>query len=647
MTTRRMLNGPLAWPLVILLGQLAQVGCSGETGEGSNPSPFADPGASPSGVTPGVGSAPGTPVGAGPGASAGAGGAAVPGASAGGVGTPTEQTPGATPGGETSPTGTTPAGSDEGIVDLTALPDEPSAGFMRRLTHVEYDNTVEDLLGVEGEPSADFAADVAMHGFTNNAAGQNVTPTLTEQYIEAAEELSRAATVNMPGLLGCDVVTMGEEACIQQFIVDFGQRAWRRPLTPEEQGRATDLFNRVRGDYELDVSVQLLVQYFLLSPQFGYLVEPLPAGAAPDSAVPLDSWEVATRLSYFLLGSMPDDELFAEAAAGGLDTAEAVAAQARRLLELPRARERVGLFYTEWLRLRYIDRLQKDTSLFPDFDLTMGPLLREQVERFVQAVILEDGGTATDLLTAPYTFVNDELGAIYGVEGPPGSTLTRVDLDPTQRAGLLTHAAVLATLAHQNQTDPVSRGKFIRESVLCDIVPPPPVGLVVNPPVVEPGTTTRERFAQHQEDPTCAACHALMDPIGLGFEHYDPLGQWRDMDNGGMVDATGEIVGTDVAGTFDGAVELSQKLANSEQVMDCFAKTWLRFSLGRSEREEDHGALEVVGDKFAASGFKMSELLVALTETETFRYQRVLDPDVSALEDESASAEEAMGEETP
>jgi hypothetical protein len=515
---------------------------------------------------------------------------------------------------------------------------------MRRLTHIEFDNTIADLLGIDGQPSSGFAADVASQGFTNNSAGQNVTPTLAEQYIEVVEGLSRETTRNLTGLLGCDPLTAGEEACVQQFISDFGKRAWRRPLDEGEQGRALSFFRTVRAQYELDVSSQLLVQFFLLSPHFLYLVEPLPAGAAPGSMVPLDSWKIATRLSYFLLGTMPDAPLFAAAEAGTLDTPEAVAAEARRLLKLPRARARIGLFFTEWLRLRHIDKLQKDATMFPDFDLSLGPLLREQVELFAQAVILDDGGTVNDLLTAPFTFVNNRLAPLYGVTAPAGSTMSRVDLDPTQRAGLLTHAALLATLAHQNQTDPVVRGKFVRESVLCNSVPPVPVGLVVTTPVITPGSTTRERFRQHQDDPNCSGCHSLMDPIGLGFENYDPLGQWRDMDNGLPVDATGEVIGTDVAGTFNGAIELANKLAQSEQVSECFTKTWLRFALGRSEQEADQGALTAAGDKFAASGFKMSELLVALTETNTFRYQRVLDPNTSALVDSSSSASE---EETP
>ena len=369
------------------------------------------------------------------------------------------------------------------------------------------------------------------------------------------------------------------------------------------------------------------------SPQFVYLLEPNPAGIAPGTVSQLGPWQTATRLSYFLLGSMPDPGLFTAAEAGALSTAEGVTAEARRLLTLPRARARIALFFEEWLRLRNIERMQKDATLFPNYALAVAPLMLEQVQRFAQSIILDDNGTATDLLTAPYSFVSPELASMYDVTLPPGTAngqFVRVDFDPGQRSGLLTHVAVLAKLAHINQTDPVHRGKFVRTGLLCDAIAPPPTGLVINVPDVTPGTTTRERFRIHQENPTCAGCHVYMDPIGLGFERYDALGQWRDTDNELPIDASGEVVGSDVAGTFDGAVQLSQKLAQSAQVMDCMARTWLRFALGRSDLDSDAGAVAVAGGKFKESGFVMKELLVALTGTNTFRHQLVLDPSTSS-----------------
>lgn len=519
---------------------------------------------------------------------------------------------------------------------------KPGTSPMRRLTHIEYNNTVADLLGDTTAPATGFSADVAQNGFTNNAAALTVSPALAEQYMAAAEALSKNATKNLPTLMGCDATapTPGEAACVQQFIADFGERAWRRPLRTEEAARLFGVFSKARATLALDVSVQLVVQVMLEAPQFLYLLEPTdPAQpAAVGSVLSLDSWQVASRLSYFLLGSMPDAALRAEAEKGALVRPEQVATQARRLLTLPRARDRIGLFFTEWLQLRNIDRIEKDATLFPGYSLALGPLLREQVQRFVTSVILDNAGTTTDLLTAPYTFMSPELAPLYGVTPPAASGFTRVELDPAKRAGLLTHVGIMATLAHANQTDPVHRGKFVRERLLCQSVPPPPQNANITPPAVAPGATTRERFTQHRASPACASCHTLMDPIGLGFEHYDALGQWRDTDNGLPVDATGEVKGSDVEGAFDGAVALSQKLAQSEQVKDCFVQTWFRFAQGRSIGEADSANLAALNREFAAHSFQVSELLVSMTQTKSFLFRVVPDPNVSATAAAGAGA---------
>jgi hypothetical protein len=529
-------------------------------------------------------------------------------------------------GGSGSVGGAGTAGVGGGVVVPQDAP--PAFAPVRRLTHIEYDNTVADLLGDKSGPAANFTADVAQDGFTNNATALSVSPALAEQYVAASESLSKAATANLSGLLGCDPAS-GEQACVQKFIADFGKRAWRRPLTAEEQARLLAVVSSARADNNaVDVSVQMVVQVLLQAPQFIYLLEP--SSMAAGSIVPLDSWQVATRLSYFLLGSLPDAALFAEAEKGALTTADQVATQARRLLQLPRARDRIGLFFEEWMQLRNVDRMQKDPTLFPNYTLDLGPLMQQQVQLFATSVILDQGGTAADLLTAPYTYMAPGLAPLYGM--PPGQAgvFTRVELDPTKRAGLLTHVGILASLAKANQTDPVHRGKFVRERLLCQTVPPPPVNANIKPPVVTPGSTTRERFAQHRTDPTCNACHTLMDPIGLGFEHYDALGQWRDTDQNLPIDATGDVVGSDVAGPFNGAIELVQRLAQSQEVKDCLVQTWFRFAHGRSVTPADAGNLAILNAAFAGNGFKLAELMVAVTQTHAFRYSLSPDKNVSA-----------------
>ncbi|HEX2879059.1 MAG TPA: DUF1588 domain-containing protein, partial [Polyangiaceae bacterium] len=307
-----------------------------------------------------------------------------------------------------------------------------------------------------------------------------------------------------------------------------------------------------------------------------------------------------------------------------------IRAQAERLLQLPRARERLGLFFTEWLELRNIDRMLKDATQFPDYSLQQGAMLRDQVELFATAVVLDQAGTPADLLTASYTFMTPELAPLYGVAAPAMPGFSRVDLDPTRRIGLLTHVGILANLAKANQNDPVHRGKFVRERLLCQVVPPPPANANITPPAVRADATTRERFAQHRADPSCAACHALMDPIGLGFEHYDALGQWRDTENNLPIDATGEIIGTDVAGTFDGAIELSHKLAQSAQVRACLVEQLFRFAHGRSVTAADDDRMSWLGGQFEASSYQIKALLVALTQSQAFRFRLVPDPNVTA-----------------
>jgi hypothetical protein len=535
--------------------------------------------------------------------------------------------------------GTGVAGQDQGSTGTAgsgstwAADTPPTVAPIRRLTNVEYDNTVADLLGDTSGPASQFAADVAQDGFTNNALGQSVSPALAEQYMMAAEALSNTAAQALPTLLGCDPAIGDELTCVTQFIRSFGRRAWRRPLRAAEESRLLGVYNAGRLEFPVATAIKMVVQVMLESPQFLYLLEEPDAAqgvAAVGSVMPLDSWQVASRLSYFLIGSMPDAELFAAAELGELDSPEQIRAQAERLLESPRARERLGLFFTEWLELRNVDRMLKDATLFPDYSLQQGAMLRDQVELFATAVVLDQAGTPADLLTASYTFMTPELAPLYGVGAPTAPGFSRVDLDPSRRMGLLTHVGILANLAKSNQNDPVHRGKFVRERLLCQVVPPPPVNANITPPAVRADATTRERFAQHRADPSCAACHALMDPIGLGFEHYDALGQWRDTENNLPIDATGEIIGTDVAGTFDGAIELSHKLAQSAQVRACLVEQLFRFAHGRSPTVADDDRMSWLGGQFEAGSFQIKALLLALTQSQAFRFRLVPDPNVTA-----------------
>jgi hypothetical protein len=487
---------------------------------------------------------------------------------------------------------------------------------LRRLTRVEYNNTVRALLNDTSNPASQFEPDTLADGFTNNADTQNVGTTLAGEYLAAAEALSVTATKDLPTLLGCNPA-LGETACLRSFIQQFGQRAWRRPLTPQEIDHVAGVYATGRVSFDIPTSTQMVVQTFLLSPYFLYRVE-LGVPAAGAAVLSLTSWEMASRLSYFLLGSMPDSALFAAAQQDALRTSQQVSAQAQRLVSTPgtAAPDRFAQFFTEWLHLINIDTVQKDVVAFPSFTPSLGPLLRQETETFVKRTLFGGPGDLVTLLTAPYTYAPPEVVQLYGA--PPAAADGRVTLNPKQRAGLLTQPAFLATFAKASSTDPVRRGKFIWEGLFCGAVPPPPANLVITAPMIPPGTTTRQAFEAHRASPACAACHRVMDPIGLTLENFDALGRWRDTENGVPIDVSGKLAGTDVDGPFVGPVELAQKLAASQGVANCVVRQFFRFGFGRYDTADDAPTTDSLTGQFRTGKENMLDLAVSMTQVPAF-----------------------------
>lgn len=525
---------------------------------------------------------------------------------------PASMTPGATPGGFDAKSECQQLGS--GL--------NPGPSPLRRLTREEYDNTIAELASDTSKPGADFPPEARALGFNNIADAQTVTSLLAEAYKTAAEGISERATKNASGLLGCSET---DANCVAGFIQRFGSRAYRRPLAAEEAKRLHDVFAWGQKNTTALDGVRMVMEVLLQSPDFLYRPELGAAQAAP-GVLHLSSYEMATRLSYFLRGSMPDQALLDEAAADRLQSPEQVLAQAQRLLSDFRARETFKSFHRQWLDLDRTSVIDRDPQVYPGFTDAIPALLKQETETFIDHVIFEDGGRLSTLFTAPYTFTNAALASYYGLTPPAGSGFAKVATNPVQQKGLLTQGSLLAIQAQPLQTSPVHRGKFVRESLLCQFLPPPPANLVITPPEVDAGSTTRQRFAKHSEDPTCAGCHQQMDPIGLGFEHFDASGRWRDSENGLPVDATGTLVLTDVDGAFDGAAALADKLAGSQQVADCVMKEWTRFALGRSETPEDACSLERTKQKFAAAEHDIRQLVLALTQTDAFLYRKAVVP---------------------
>ena len=511
------------------------------------------------------------------------------------------------------------AGGAGGSLSCTAP--SPGPSYARRLNRFEYNNTVRDLLGDQTAPANDFPSEERRNGFDNNALALQVSPNLVEQYMNAAEKLAATAIANLSSLLPCDPVKDGEDACAQSFISAFGAKAFRHPLRSAETARLWSAFDAGRKLTDFKTGIQVVIETTLQSPEFLYRVE---FGSAPQggqTVVKPTSFEMASRLSYLLWQSMPDDELRAAAQQDMLTTSAAIALQVDRMVKDPKARAVVAHFNDLWFHLDEYDALEKDTGIFPAFTPDIVPLMEEETHRFLDHVIWDGAGDVGTILTAPYTFMNAKLASYYGVSGVVGDAFVRVNLDATQRAGLLTQGGLLSVLAKSNQTAPVHRGKFVREQLLCDELPPPPPDIIIKPPDLSPTLSTRERFAAHSTNVSCSGCHELMDPIGLTFENYDGAGRYRTLENGRAIDVSGEVARSDVPGAFQGVTGLAQKLSASQKVKSCIARSWFRYAYGRGETDADACTLAAVEKKFQESGYKITSLVVAVAQTDAFLYR--------------------------
>jgi hypothetical protein len=530
------------------------------------------------------------------------------------------------------------------------LSPNPGRSPLRRLCQTEYATTVNDLLGVDTSMVATtFPKDNLLAtqgaGFTNNADALSVSDLLARAYMTGAEGFATTVVANLASILPCaaTVTATGAagDACAKQFITSFGRRAFRRPLTAAESTAYFNLYTTgstaPQGSTFAD-GISLAIEEFLQSPHFLYRVEQGVPAAPGDLVAPVSDFEMATRLSYFLWGTAPDNPLLDVAQAGHLRTPSQIEAQVQQMIKDPRAKTAVSNFHNEWLSLSAVQGASKDPTMFPTWTPSVAADMSMEAQTFADQVFWTDGKSDT-LFNASYTYVNKELALFYGLTPPSGNGFVKVALDPTQRAGVLTLGAFLSSNAKQNQSSPVHRGKFVREQLLCQSVPPPPANLVIVPPEVKPGSTTRQRFAQHESVASCASCHIMMDGLGLGFEHYDPVGKWRDTDQGLAIDDSGNVGGTptDFDGPFRGAIELAGKLAQSEQVRQCVIKQWFRYANGRTENftvdvkgqptaqpQSDTCTLQHLYQSFEDSGHDMRDLRVKIALSDAFRYRSML-----------------------
>lgn len=488
-----------------------------------------------------------------------------------------------------------------------------------RLTRTEYDRAVRMLLG-EGTP-----LESERLGFSDGSVGpfaHNAKKPVAEETVEDYQALAEAAADDAATRLD-EVVECSIEAfdCPDQFIASFGRSAYRRTLTDDEHERLRAVFD-LGAQTELSEGYRLVIAAVLQSPHFLYRVE-LGDGEAPDGLITLTSVEMASRLSFFLHGSPPDATLLDAAEAGLLDTPEGIEETVRDMLDDPRAREIIGSFPSQWLGVARTESLERAAPYSDVFDDELWAQMRAEVQEFGADVLFDGDARLQTLLTARHTFVTPDLAELYDV-AVESDGWSRVELDPEKRSGVLTSAAFLAVTAHPDQTSPVLRGAIVRENLFCDEPPPPPPGVDDTPPAIDPTLPTRERFDQHRTDPACAGCHVLMDPIGYGFENYDPIGRFRETENGFLVDASGEIALTPNSnGTFDDAIDLIDQLAASTDVARCVQTQVFRWGNGRDPQAADECGQEHIYAAFAESDYDIRELIVALTISDAFRYRRV------------------------
>ena len=517
-----------------------------------------------------------------------------------------------------SPPGAAPGsmgGADPAAAECR--PGTPWAAPIRRLSRSEYDNTVRDLLGEDSTPGQLFPPDEVAGGFSNNARLLSVSPLLAEKYQEAAERLAASAVApeRLGQLVDC-APAQGDEACARRFVTTFGLRAYRRPLASEEVDRLLSLYalgSSGQGGSFAE-GIEVVLRAMLQAPTFLYRLESAPAGGGR-----LDPYEVASRLSYFLWGTMPDQRLFEAAGRDALGTKEEILAMAQTMLEDPRAHAGISDFFEQWLGTAGLQTLEKDAAAYPEWNEGLRAAMREETRAFVADLVLGDARSLGALLSARRGFLRPELAKLYGVSDPAAPDTATVL--PEERAGILTHAGLLAVHALPDQSSPVHRGKLVRERLLCQDMPPQPPDLMITAPEVDPSKSTRERFAEHASNPACSSCHLLMDPIGFGFEAYDGIGRFRRQEGGADIDTAGELVGTrDANGRFEGVAELSARLAKSGEVQDCVATQWYRYAMGRFEGPGDACALRDIRQAFASSEQDLRALLLALIGGETFLF---------------------------
>jgi len=572
------------WTRTVLLGVSLLAGCEGSIGNGKT--------SSGSGASSGSGTGASTSSGTGASIVSGTGGSAV----------------------------TTGTAGSSGTVDPTVCtPGVPATSQLARLTRAEYDKTTRDLLGIDVQPSSMLAPD------TVGAVDQRAW----DGYQTAADALATQVMANATAKAKVLPCTTDSATCIQQFITTFGQRALRRPLTTTEVTRYTNLYtNRatLTQSGTFDQAVQAILKAFLMSPSF--LTKAEISTATPSAGnYQLSSYEMASRLSYTLWGTMPDDTLMTAAAANKLLDPTDILAQAQRMLQDPKARAKVADFHTAYALQGDGTRWSEaahDPTLFPAFKAAMVPELTQEAQKFFDYVTFDLKGSFQDLILKPVAFVNKDLAPIYGLNAASyGTDLTMVNLDATQRAGVFTHAGFLGSYSSYNRTSPILRGAFLEKQVLCRQIPAPPPG-AGNTPLPTTGNTNRDMVTAQTSGGDCVGCHGpIVNPPGFALEAYDSIGTWQtaEKSNGAAINTMADVMIGSKTATVNGPVDLMNQIANSPEGQSCYAQRLVTFAYERELTSQDVCTVQTMAGKMTQPGYSIVSMLSDLTQTQSFRYR--------------------------
>lgn len=524
-----------------------------------------------------------------------------------------------TPGGKDAPSGI----GTQVFALCSGASEAPSPRLLRLLTRREYQNTLASLLFVQEPDVSSLPIEPRVRGFDNNASASVVTSRHVDEYMSASERVVEKALAEQKGqLLTCQPSAAG---CAETFVEQFGLRAFRRPLSADERARYVAFFAPDLSGGDFEQGMKLAMQGMLVSPHFLYRAEV--GEEQPDGTFALTPYEVASALSYLYWGTMPDRALFDAAADDALGSRAELEAQARRLLEDPRAVDQLSAFSLQWLRSDNALSAFKDKTIYPEFGDSLRTAMVEEQQRFFTDVALTREGKFSELFNADYVFANGELARFYGLAGAQSEFSKLSVTAASQRGGLLGLGAVLAAHAHSNESSPIKRGLFVRDRLLCQDLPPPPANLDTTPPGLDPTLTTRARFARHTADAACTGCHQFIDGVGFGFEGFDGIGKLRTVENGMPVDVSGDLRGlTDLSDKtslpFQGTRALSALLAESESAQRCMTLQYYRFARGYEETKSDACSLDKLQQHFASTDLTVRELLVHLALLDSFTTRR-------------------------